>query len=175
MRETDRVRSLEFNSLRREHYIAFARYGSVRTRTELQADVGIAQEQRTGPWRAEQIFDAWLAFQRGKLGNETGEVEGWIPPNNDTQSADNTVEVGSAERARLLSEDGITDPRNEWTELDAQFIILFELSSLPTAYQAMAEPNGPRPTTTSLAEGRMKLNQETIDQLDGRVPLPVSL
>jgi hypothetical protein len=69
----------------------------------------------------------------------------------------------------------MTDPRNEWTELDAQFIIQFDFTSFPTTFQAMAEPGRVRPTTSSIAETRMRLNQEVIDELDGRAPLPVRM
>ncbi len=179
MNVADRTRSLEYISLCREHFLAFARYGSKRTREMLHEDSGIAQDQRAGAWRTERIFDAWLTYERGRLGNETAEVEGWIPEKNETQGAGANnlpaVDGGGPERARLLAEDGVTDPRNEWTELDAQFIIQFDFSALPTAFQAMAAPDRVRPTTSSVAETRMRLNYEVIDELDGRAPLPVKL
>ncbi len=177
MSGNDRARLLEFIALCREHFIAFACYGPARVREVLQADDGIAQDQRTGAWRTEYIYNAWLSYQRRNLGNETAEVGGWIPQKNETQNAstDTLADTGRAERVQLLSEDGLTDPRNEWTKLDAQFIILFKLSSLPTTFQAMAEPDRVCSSTTRIAEARMKQNLEVIDQLDGRVPLPVGL
>jgi hypothetical protein len=83
----DRNRATEYMSLCREHFLAFSRYGSVRSEAVLQARDGIEQPRRW-PWRAECIFDAWLSFRRLQVRNEAAEVEGWIPntPNNEVLS-----------------------------------------------------------------------------------------
>jgi hypothetical protein len=57
----------------RNAFLAFARYGSARTRFVLEAADGI-EAQRKGPERAERLFHAWIAHRR-LVGNETNEAE----------------------------------------------------------------------------------------------------
>ncbi len=53
---------------------------------------------------------------------------------------DAVVEVGRNERVRLLSADGLTDPRNDRTSLDAEFAIFNDLSDVPDTF--MPQPSG---------------------------------
>jgi hypothetical protein len=71
----ERVRSLEFMLRCRNVFLAFTRYGSSRTRVVLEAADGI-ETQRVGPERAEQLFHAWLAYQRLERNSTDAEIEG---------------------------------------------------------------------------------------------------
>jgi hypothetical protein len=54
---------------------------------------------------------------------------GWIDSSNETDP-----EAGRGQRIRLLSTDGLRDPRNERTELDTEFDILHDLSEFPETF-----------------------------------------
>jgi hypothetical protein len=46
------------------------------------------------------------------------------------------TDADRGERIRLLSLDGFTDPRNDNSELDTEFIIIHDLAPFPTTFQA---------------------------------------
>jgi hypothetical protein len=56
-----------------------------------------------------------------------------------TLNQDTGTEAERGERIRLLSFDGFTDPRNDNTELDTEFIILHDLAPFPATFQASRE------------------------------------
>jgi hypothetical protein len=46
------------------------------------------------------------------------------------------TEADRGERIRLFSLDGFTDPRNDNTELDTEYIIIHDLTPFPATFQA---------------------------------------
>jgi hypothetical protein len=125
----------------------------------LEAADGI-EAQRAGPDRAERLFHAWLAHQRlERNATKDAEIEGWVDLPNDTNPV-----TGRQERVRLLSIDGLSDPRNEQTELDTEFDILHDLSVLPTTFQASADGQQQIPSLEQSISEYQKMAKE----LDGR-------
>jgi hypothetical protein len=84
---------------------------------------------------------------------------GWIDASNETDPED-----GRSERIRLLSTDGLRDPRNEKTDMDTEFDILHDLSVFPATFQAAGEIQQDFPSL----EQAVAEYQKMMKRLEGR-------
>ncbi len=86
-------------------------------------------------------------------------------PNIDTAT---DVEEGRAERIRLLSLDGVADPRNDRTIHDVEFATVLDLDGLPTAFL----PTGSVTSAQATIESELTLQQQILRELEGTTQFP---
>jgi hypothetical protein len=72
---------------------------------------------------------------------------------------------------RLLSIDGITDPRNDRTDHDIEFSALYDLDDFPDTFQ----PHGEVTRGPAAIERELQLQQSILRELEGRQPYPAGL
>ncbi len=176
------VQSLEYLRWCRDLMLAFNRYGSRRTRTVLN-NIELTTGFREGVWNQSRIFLEWLSRSLSRRGDQTqAEIVGWLPENRPHVDADDAmgdvsqpasvdshecIERGRNERVRLLSLDGLSDPRRDRVGLDDDFAILHDLSEFGETFQANYPPSN---STTTAAE--LGAQQAIVFGLEGRFPLP---
>jgi hypothetical protein len=176
------VQSLEYLRWCRDLLLVFSRYGSSRTRAVLH-NIELTSSLRDGVWNQSVIFEDWLERNRMQLHDPTvTEIEGWLPsPISDTDDAmdggdsneeslpadsPEMLESRRIERVRILSLDGLSDPRNDRVDLDEDYAILHDLSIFHNDFQAAHPRNDP--TTTEVELGAQ---QDLVFSLEGRFPL----
>jgi hypothetical protein len=172
------LQSLEYLRWCRDLLLVFARYGSSRTRAVL-SNLEMTTQLRDGVWNQSVIFEEWLErIRRQQRDPALLEVEGWLPTVQETDDAmdggaarahptdANLIEAGRNERTRLLSLDGVSDPRRDRVELDSDYGIVHNLSIYGEEFQAAFPRNDP--TTTDAELGRQ---QDLVFSLEGRFPL----
>jgi hypothetical protein len=74
------------------------------------------------------------------------------------------TEACRGERIRLLSLDGFTDPRNDNTEIDTEFIIIHDLTPFPTTFQASRDVQR---NEVEILESTVVQYQRMMRELDG--------
>ncbi len=176
------ARSLEYLRWCRDLLLVFMRYGSVRTRVVLN-NLELTNNLREGVWNQTVIFEDWFQCSRGN--QAASEVEGWIisppapVPEDDAMDGGGSsrgppqVEVSQEvlegrriERTRILSLDGLSDPRHDRVELDEDYAILHDLSAFDNEFQAVSPRNDPSSTEVELGA-----QQDLVFSLEGRFPL----
>jgi hypothetical protein len=176
------VQSLEYLRWCRDLLLAFHRYGSLRTRTVFH-NIEITSGFREGVWNQSLIFGEWLQRSLSARNDPTMmEVEGWLPESRTQADADDAmgdvsqsapsatpenIERGRTERVRLLSLDGLTDPRRDRVGLDDDYAILHALSAFDDAFQA-----GSLRSNATTTEAELGAQQALVFGLEGRFPLP---
>ncbi len=101
------------------------------------------------------------------------------PPNDDNENEPNPVNDGDnegikngrAERVRLLSTDGLADPRNDRTSLDADFAIFNDLSAIPETFLPRANPRDENEIEPGIRF--LDLYRTMLPEIEGRVDYPV--
>jgi hypothetical protein len=177
---------LEYLRWCRDLLLVFMRYGSARTRVVLN-NLEMTNNLREGVWNQTAIFDDWFQRSRGNIAvMNNAEVEGWIispptpVPGDDAMDGQGprretppvvvvpqeVLEGSRIERTRLLSLDGLSDPRNDRVELDEDFAILHDLSVFDNEFQAVSPRNDPSSTEVELGT-----QQDLVFSLEGRFPL----
>jgi hypothetical protein len=81
------------------------------------------------------------------------------------------VESGRAERIRLLSLDGVSDPRNDRTIHDVEFAAVIDLDGLPSAFL----PTNNVTSAHATIEGELTLQQQVLRELEGSAQFPPGL
>jgi hypothetical protein len=81
------------------------------------------------------------------------------------------VEDGRAERIRLLSLNGVTDPRNDRTIHDVEFATVLDLGGLPATFL----PTGSVTSAQVTIESELTLQQQILRELEGTTPFPPGL
>lgn len=85
------------------------------------------------------------------------------------------VETRRAERIRLLSIDGTTDPRNDLTALDVEFAIFNDLSGVPDAFMPPAAPRDVNNNTPHPGLAFLDLYRTMLNEIEGRVDFPIEI
>jgi hypothetical protein len=80
------------------------------------------------------------------------------------------IEAGRGERIRLLSVDGISDPRNDRTPHDDEFTALYDLDDFPDTFQPRDGVSG-----SQAIEEELQLQQTILRELEGQQPYPAGL
>ncbi len=194
----DRVASLEYLRWCRDLFLVFERYGASRSCTMIE-NAEITDSLREDVWHQGQLYEAWHEYQRHLSGDVHFEHPGWLQtvPNQsrtqgqvgdvemtDANNANNNngnsaseataatlVESGRAERVRLLSLDGVSDPRNDRTIHDVEFAAVVDLSGLPPAFL----PTNNVTSAHITIENELTLQQQILRELDGSVQFPPGL
>jgi hypothetical protein len=174
--------TLEYLRWCRDLILVFTRYGSARTRVVL-GNIELTSNFRDGVWNQSVIFEDWFERNRRQQRDPNlSEIEGWLPTVVETDDAmdgggSNAVAAPTAaspeqqefrrrERTRLLSLDGLSDPRRDRVTLDEDYAILHPLAGLEVDFQAADLRNDP---TTTAAE--LGAQQDLVFSLEGRFPL----
>jgi hypothetical protein len=99
----------------------------------------------------------------------TGDVV-MAAPENDTLEAELLVdaESGREERIRLLSLDGISDPRNDRTIHDVDYAAVLDLDGLAATFL----PAGDVSSAHAVIERELSVQQQIIRELDGSQSFP---
>jgi hypothetical protein len=172
--------TLEYLRWCRDLLLVFSRYGSAHTRVVL-GNIELTTNLREGVWNQSVIFEDWFERNRRQHRDPNlSEVEGWLPTVIETDDAmdGGGSNVGTApasspeqqeyrrrERTRLLSLDGLSDPRRDRVALDEDFASLHALAGLEDEFQAADLRNDP---TTTAAE--LGAQQDLVFSLEGRFP-----
>jgi hypothetical protein len=168
----------------------FTRYGTERSRTVIEA-TDITETLRDGVWNQGQLFRVWHEYRRA-LTSSDGEHPGWLTnpaPRNQTGDADDNeaadalddvideaealakTEAGRGERIRLLSVDGISDPRNDRTPHNDEYTALYHLDDFPDTFRHRGEVDSGQ----IAIEEELKLQQTILRELEGQQPYPAGL
>ncbi len=175
------LQSLEYLRWCRDLLLAFTRYGSSRTRAVIN-NIEMTTQLREGVWNQTVIFEDWLErVRRQRRDPSLLEGEGWLPTVQETDDAmdggatratpastvsESLREALRVERTRLLSLDGVSDPRRDRVEIDTDYGIVHNLSMFDEEFQA-EYPRNDR-TTTDVELGAQ---QDLVFSLEGRFPL----
>jgi hypothetical protein len=115
--------------------------------------------------------DVWLPLPRTQA--DPGQPDPDDAMGDDTRGntvphgeAPENIERGRVERVRMLSLDGLSDPRRDRVDLDDDYGILHDLSSLGETFQASFPGNDPSST-----EAELGIQQNLVFGLEGRFPL----
>ncbi len=152
----------------------------------------ITDTLREDDWHQGHLFEAWHEYQRHLSGDIHFEHPGWQqipldqsrpqeqPGNVEMRDANNTVnsasgtepavdlEDGRAERVRLLSLDGVSDPQNDRTIHDNEFAAVLDLSGLPLPFM----PTSNITSAQATIESELTLQQQVLRELKGTVLFP---
>jgi hypothetical protein len=158
----------------------------------------ITDTLREGPWHQGHLYEAWHEYQRHLAADIHFEHPGWLTrpttrPNeqrannveqragdvemNDADAGDFEAELsedhesGRAERTRLLSLDGVTDPRNDRTIHDDDFAALHDLSGIAPTFL----PTGDVSRSQHVIEEELTVQQTILRELEGNQPFPPGL
>jgi hypothetical protein len=175
----NRVSSLKYLRWCRDLFLVFARYGTSRSCTMLES-AEILDTLRDGVWHQGQLFEAWHELQRHLAADIHFEHPGWLRPTVANRSADDVkmsepeggnlatedVDTGRAERIRLFSLDGTTDPRNDRTSHDYDYGALHDLAGFEPAFL----PSGDISSGQMAIKNELTTQQQTLRELEGTQP-----
>jgi hypothetical protein len=155
----------------------------------------ITDSLREDVWHQGQLYEAWHEYQRHLSGDVHFEHPGWLQrpqgqardiemsDDNNSSRAQNAasaiidpatealVESGRAERVRLLSLDGVSDPRNDRTIHDVEFAAVVDLGGLPLSFL----PTNNVTSAHATIESELTLQQQVLRELDGSAQFPPGL
>jgi hypothetical protein len=159
----------------------------------------VTDSLREDVWHQGHLYEAWHEYQRHLSGDTHFEHPGWLrassnesrPPvqpgdvemrdaNNEANQANSALSVvdvatdienGRAERIRLLSLDGVTDPQNDRTIHDVEFATVLDLGGLPATFL----PTGNVTSAQATIESELTLQQQIVRELEGTALFPPGL